>query len=342
MKNRSVFIAGLAALAFLAAPALSRADYSSEILDQIRETQSRFSSGVTPAYFHDMAIIARKADDAGLYDLNYKIISQYLFEPMEADVRKRVREINAKMPSDAYSAAVKIPELLRLERYYEPSAEFLKTSGGQTLAGALARGRQQAIEFLKTSGTDDVITSALVIYQNTGLFLTKRSGEDKDLAELSALLTCSMGWKRKIRYSHKQEFKTDYEEGTVEEETELTLESDSGDYLKAQWSGPWYYRYKGREGTAEGVSRATMRFQKGEYSGTVTVTPSKLSSAGRFNFPSNLSGDKRVAESAGTGINPVLTMSGKVLELTGCPEISEEDEKEKPAPGSRLGKVLLS
>ncbi len=74
-------------------PAASRADYSEEIKAQIKEIEAR-SQVLKLEYFHDMAIVAHKADDAELNDLARDIIRSLLLKRMDDYIEHELVEIN--------------------------------------------------------------------------------------------------------------------------------------------------------------------------------------------------------------------------------------------------------
>lgn len=330
---KKLFFAALIVAVF--APSAA-ADYAGEIRDQIKETGNKFIAGIEPAYFRDMGIIARKADDAGLYDLTSEIVKSYLFERMEKYLEAQIEAVNNEAGRDPYEASRRIGPLLKYERYYEPSQEFLSSSAGQGFSAGMARQRQEALEFLKLSGAQEAVLLGLQAMHKTGLFATRRQEEDREMEKLMGLLSCTLGWKKNFSYKYEQEFKTDYEKGTLTEDAEFTLETVSDDYLSAKWSGPWNYRYTGRDGEGQGATRATLKYRRGDYSAELFIEGAKLSSAGRFNFPANLSGEKRVVEVTGTGLKPQANFIGQAMPLTGCREVQVVKQPVNPAAKKKV------
>lgn len=324
---------------FFAVPPVASADYADELKSQIKDTESQYAAKIEPAYFHDMGIIAHKADDAGLYDLLTDIIKQDLFKKMDASLQDDADDINKLMERDPYTASRMIEQLFKFQVYYEPSKEFLKTGAGQAMEGEEVKLRSEALARFKGKTAEAGLIKGLQAYHRAGLFMTRKKNQDDDLAQLSKKLGCTVGWAHKLRYRYEQEFKTDYEKGTLVEEAELTLQTPADEYVKAEWRGPWLYKYKGRDGEAQGTSEAVLKIRRGAYEGELVITASKLSSTGRFNFPANLSGEQRQVEIHGTGLQPEVKISETVIPLTGCEDLSAP----KPAAvENKNGRVLLS
>jgi hypothetical protein len=162
--------------------------------------------------------------------------------------------------------------------------------------------------------------------RKSGLFVTRQAAEITSLRELNLELECCAGWRPSIVYHKEQPFETLYEAGIVSEGVELKLESNRRDLHEARWKGNWIYRYKGREGTGEGVSPAVLKYRKGDETADLVIGTARLSSAGRFNFPANLSGDHRTPEIGGTALSPEALLPPETLPLTGC---REEDKNPK-------------
>ena len=104
------------------------------------------------------------------------------------------------------------------------------------------------------------------------------------------------------------------------EDAEFRLETSRRDLNEARWSGTWTYRFKGREGSGEGVSQTHFQYKKGDETSELAISTSRLSSAGRMNFPISVSGEKRTMEIAGSHLHPVAVLSGIPIALTGCRE----------------------
>ncbi len=315
----------------------AKAEYAEQLRKQIDETQKRFPKGPEPAYFHDMGIIARKADDAESYDLVMEIVQTYLFGEMDKFVDSNLKKAVAQTEADPYLAGSYISGLLDFEKYYEPSGEFLNSSAGQAAAANLVRVRQEAFEKIskpKVSVAD--LAAGFKAYKKTGLFSVKGNAEETDLRKLHEKLDCGVSWARKVNIRLQQEFKTDYEGGIMRQNAELTLQSVASDFTKAEWRGPWIFDFQGRDGVGKGTSTAILKVTRGAYDGDLSISTSQLSSTGRFNFPNGLTGERRVVSIVGNKLLPEVEIDYKKVSLTGC----EPEAEEKPAVENKNGRVL--
>lgn len=301
-------------------PPLSAVDYTQELRDQIEQTERQFLNQLTLDYFHDMGIIARKADEAELVELATEITGTLLLKRMDEYVQTEVKAINRLYETDRFAATKRLEALNRLERYYQPTEEFLNTISGQALSGELARFRQGAIAELENSCSDFSLLQGIQAIRKTGLFMTGHAQEVRDIQVLTPKVECCLGWKPKIRYSAQQEFKTDYEEGTLIQKADLNLETNRRDLSEARWRGDWIYRFKGRGGVGEGISQAILTYTRGSDTAGLVISASRLSSVGRINFPVSLAGDRRTIEIDGEPIYPKAILSGQAVSLNGCLE----------------------
>ena len=142
------------------------------------------------------------------------------------------------------------------------------------------------------------------------------------MQEIIRGLECCLAFKKKINYRHEEPFESEYEVGTLTEEGHLVLQTSGQDYSDARWVGEWIYKFKGKEGTGEGVSQATMTYHKGEKSAELVVSASHVSSAGRMNFPMALAGSKKDVTIEGEPMDPQASFFSKSdsIPLTGCHE----------------------
>ncbi len=314
------------------------AEYADQLKTQVKETEARFTPGSENVYFRDMGIIARKADDSQHYELLAEIINNALFAKMDSYVKSRVKDIDEQLDKDPFQASSKIEALVRTQHYYEPSADFLETAMGKSFAGEMARSRQDTLELLKKNPSVESFIKALSAYQKTGLFSVKKNQEETDLNNLRRQLGCSVAWKKKITYRYEDRFRTDYEEGTVIEEAELTLRTGADEYAAAEWRGPWIFRYKGRDGEGQGTSEAILKVQRGQYETEVLITSARLSSTGRFNFPVTLNSVTRLVNIKPPRLMPKAELSEQNFSLSGC---SDEGPKAAAKIENKNGRVLL-
>lgn len=322
----------------LAVSSTARAEYSDQLKAQVKETEARYAPGSEAGYFRDMGIIARKADDSQLYDLLTEILNNSLFVKMDEYVKSQLKNIDAQLEMDPYPASSKIEALANTQRYYEPSADFLETSAGKSLAGEMARQRQDALMLLKTNPSADVLAKGFSAYQKTGLFSVKKNQEETDLNNLHKQLGCTIGWKKKLVYRYERHFKTEYEEGTVIEEGELTLQTPASEYAAAEWRGPWLYRYKGRDGEGLGTAEAVIKVTRGQYETEILIGAPRLSSTGRFNFPITLNAVKRLVNIKPPRLLPKAEFEEVTVPLTGC---SDDGPKISAKVENKNGRVLL-
>ncbi len=331
--------AALVLLFLFSFPVFARAEYVDRLRQQARETGARFTDNTELVYFRDIGVVIGKADGAELYDLLMEI-SREANKKMDMYIEARFKKIEDLLERDPFSAGPVFQEILKFEKYYEPSKDFLSTAPGKAMAAEIARLRQESITRL---AKDMVVTENLIkgfqAYRKTGFFMTGTPQEEKDLQDLSARLSCGLSWARKISYKSSQNFKSEYEKGSLVETAELTLQTPGTDLLKAEWRGPWTVSFKGRDGMATAASEATLKVQRGSYTGDLVITPAKLSSTGRFNFPISLAGEQRTVTVQGGGIQPKVKISEEIMPLSGC---ASGAFAEAPEVKNKNGKVLLS
>lgn len=341
MKFKSVskiFLTAFVTAAALTPGPAARGEYADQLKAQVKQIESEYAPGAESAYFRNMGIIARKADDSQNYELLALIIKNSLFAKMEFYINEQLKTINELLETDPFAAGKKITALLNTQRYYEPSADYLETSDGKSFAGELARQRQEGAQLLKKNQSVDIVVKGLYAYQKTGLFSIKGKQQETDLNELHKQIGCALGWRKKLSLKTKQKFRTDYESGTVEESMELTLQTPASDYASAEWRGSWIYTYKGRDGEGQGVSEAILKLQRGQYETEILITAARLSSSGRFNFPVNLSPVKRLVSVKPPHLLPRAELFEQTFSLTG----GEDEGAGLPAKvQSKTGRVLL-
>jgi hypothetical protein len=306
---------------FMSWPGNAWPDYTQELRDQIKELETRMPKSGSLDYFHDMGIIARKADEAELTDLTTEIVKSLLLTRMDEYVKDEINAIDALYETDAYLATGRLETLNRFERYHAPSPEFLTTASGQALDAEMIRFRASAIEALKIGCSMSAITTAVQAIRKSGLFVTDRPQDQKSVDEINRELECCLNWKTNIDIKNEQKFQTDYEEGTLTEEAHLSLEGDRRDKVSAKWAGDWIYYFKGREGQGQGKSTALVTYVKGQETAEVKVAPGKVTSSGRMNFPMTLNGTMETVEMERKGILPRAFIAGReAVDLTGCKE----------------------
>lgn len=297
------------------------ADYTQELEDQIMKLKLRYSQNLDLMYFHDMGIIARKADEAELQELTITIIRSHLFAPMDEYVGSELQTINDLYPSDSYQASKRLSELLKMNIYFEPSDEFLLTAPGKAIAAEIARNRTEALGQIRAKCSDDIIRKAVQAIRKTGLFFTNSPDEIGDMRDLSQDLSCCISWKPTLQYHFSQSFETDYEAGKMLEDAKLKLVSSPNDLSQAQWTGEWRYTFQGKEGKGEGTSQATLRYQRGDETSELVISSARMNSVGRINMPMSLSGDRQTLEMEGMPIYPEAIFKGQIdLSLAGCRE----------------------
>jgi len=320
MKRKIVlFVFAVCSLVFLFKPAVLRADYEQEIRNQIKQVERRYPGDFDSDYFHDMGILTRKADEAGLNSLTTEMIGSLLFERMDQYVETQLDLIDRFFKSDPVEASRMLMDLNRQDRYYEPTDEYLSTTGGQALSSELAAERQRSTDELNERCSFSGIRKAIQSLRKTGLMVTTRIEEIKNSRALIDGLECCLNWKSKIDYTYETPFENDYDEGMMIEEGHLKIKSTPRDYKRAEWVGEWIYRFIGREGEAEAVSRATLVIDKTGQPAELMISAGRVNSVGRINFPINVSGDFRYLEVGGHSIFPAAVMPGqKSIALAGC------------------------
>ncbi len=293
-------------------------DYSAEIESQVKQTRARYANSMSLEYFHDMGIIARKADEAELTDLTARILREYLIKPMSDYVEQEIAQINELYLSDAYKASERMSVLNHFVRYYQPTQEFLNTAAGKALAGEFILMQKSTLDGLSAACDDLSLQQGLKTILMTGLFQTNSTQEINNLRGLTREVECCLSWKTAIHYEYSQPFETDYEQGSLTETANLKLQSNPKNLSEARWSGDWIYKFKGREGTGEGLSQAILTYKRGSETADLVITASKVTSAGRMNFPRSLAGEPRTVLLKGKPLLPAIVMSGQQMDLNGC------------------------
>ncbi|MSR77231.1 MAG: hypothetical protein EXS63_03245 [Candidatus Omnitrophica bacterium] len=297
------------------------AEYEQEIQSQVDKMMGRAKSNFSEVYFHDMGIIARKADLAELNEMTAKIVRTYLFEKMSQYIQQKIKDINETYLSDPAQATSQFLELVKFQKYFQPTEAFLQTAEGRAIEAELEQARKHALEDLKRGDSKESLMTALEAVRKTGFFMTNSGNEYSSMRELTQELECSFGWKSKINYHYSHKFETDYDAGTIDEEAHLNLESSGKELSEAKWSGEWIYHMKGRDGTVEAVSHATLTHRKGQDIAELVITSAKVSSIGRMNMPMPVSGDMRTFEVKGEPFHPWVALTGMItVELVGCRE----------------------
>lgn len=271
-----------------------------------------------------MGIIARKADEAGLNKLATEIVGSLLLTPMDRYVEQQLDLIHRLYKTDPADASRKLNDLNRIDKDYQPTDEFLSTTGGQALSGQLARERKGALNMISLGCSFNMIKQAMKAYRKTGLFVTNTLEEIRSLRSLTEALSCCLNWKTTVHYFFEEEFESEYDAGMQSEEGRLKLQTSPLDWSRARWAGDWVYRFKGREGEAKGVSRATLIYEKGDQPAELKISSARLSSSGRINFPVTLAGDLRSLEVEGYRIFPIAIMPGqRDFALAGCRDLED-------------------
>lgn len=335
--RKKITVIFLCAAFLFSAPTLD-AGYGDQLKVQVREAEQDYSASSASAYFKLMGMIARKADDAKEHVLLGEILNKSLWGKMDAYIQEEVRVINDLFETQPLEASQRLKSLLIFQKHYEPSQDFLQTSEGKGFAGDFARQRQQALEQLNKNPSKETFISALSVYQKTGLFFIKNNQVENDLNQLLRRIGCAVGWRKEIDFKHEQEFKTEYERGTVIQEGKLILQTSADNYAEAEWKGSWIYRYKGRDGVGQGTSEAVLKFKRGGYETEIVIKDARLSSTGRFNFPTPLNAVKRLVEIHPPHLLPRAELFEERFNLTGC---GEEKLSVKPATKRKTGRVLL-
>lgn len=302
------------------------ADYSQELQDQVRKLQSDYPQP-SPVYFRDAGIIINKADDAGLYDLAAGWVKTLLFEKMAVYVKNQIEEINRLYASgEALKAGRQMQDLLRFERYYLPSEEFLRTAPAQALVTDMVQLRENAMEDFEDGCMDAGVEQGLIAIRQTGLFMMNNPQETESLRKLNQEAGCCLGWRRTLHFKRQDEFKNDYEAGKTVQEGTLRLESSAADMSQARWAGEFLYKFTGREGQGLGTSRAVLVYHRGSEDANMKITPARMTSTGRMNFPHAVSGEDRTLEVIGNPMIPGFKFFEYDTPFTGCRDIPLEDE----------------
>lgn len=310
----------LRVLALVIAAAVSQnagaSDYAEDLRRQADKVRETYASG-RAEYFHDLSVIARKADDAGENQVAAEILRD-LFQASENWAQEQVNQINEQFLADAFHGARRLPDLTRFDRKFQPTDNFLKAAQGQALNTDLIQYRVNALESLQRSCETKNLVQGIAAVRKTGFFVTGSPAETQILRSLTENLECCFSWKPEISFSRQQEFETLYESGIFTEEARLRLESSRSDLSEARWSGDWIYRYEGREGRGEGVSQGILIYRKGEDAASLSISASRVSSTGRMNFPNPLSGEKRTLETEGSPLDLSLNFFEESVPVTGC------------------------
>ncbi len=297
------------------------ADYTQELQDQIQSLEKRFPGPLDETYFRDMSVIVHKADSAELMGFASESLRAKIFERFETYVSSQLEEISRIYETDAASASEKLKDLAEYREYLQPTAPFLETASGRTIAGELSAERDRALEAVKNGCSLEVKKQVLLAVRKTGFFATREPKERDALRRLSEELSCCIGWKASMAYDFTQKFETDYDEGTIREEAHLNLASLSTDWNEAKWVGDWTYYFQGREGTAHAASQATLRYRREDDFADLVITNSKVDSVGRMNIPIQMSGDHRTLEVEGNRLDPLVNFSKTFkVPLTSCHE----------------------
>jgi len=99
------------------------AEYEQEIRDQTQDVLSRYPGGhLDHDYFHDMGIIARKADEAGLNTQTSEIVGSLLYKRMDHHVEKQLEQISRDYEMKRPEASTQLQDLIRYRLYYQPPA----------------------------------------------------------------------------------------------------------------------------------------------------------------------------------------------------------------------------
>lgn len=305
------------------------ADYTEELSDQIQSLEKRFSGLLDETYFRDMAVIIHKADSAERMAFASEILRSKIFTPFESHVSKQLDEINRLYETDAASASEKLKDLAEYREYLQPTAPFLETAYGRTFAGELSQERDRALEAVKGGCSVEVKKQLILAFRKTGFFATREPGERDALRRLGEGLSCCLGWKSTLAYDATQKFETDYDAGTIREESRLALASSSTDWNEAKWVGDWSYYFEGREGKARAVSQATLRYRREDDYADLVITNAKVDSSGRMNMPIPVAGDRRTLEVEGERLDPLAVFAGTFkIPLTGCKENSVSEDNQ--------------
>ena len=322
MKKRNFFTSLLlltAAFFLLSRQERLGADYASELRSQIREIQGRNTQGLNFDYFHDMGILARKADEAELNDLTAETVHSLLLKKMEEYVQSEIKAINELYESDRYQASRRLEALNQFKRFYEPTGDYLNTTGGQAIHADMIRFRADALAVLEKSCSSETLATGLQAVLKTGLFVTNSAEEIKALQALPPKIECCLSWAPQLSFRDEQSFKSTYEEGKLTYEAHLKLETSRRDYSDAKWVGDWIQHFDGRDGQGEATAQVILQYPKGAETAELAISASRVTSVGRINFPVTLAGEKRTLEIEGKPLAPkVLFSAGHPVSLTGC------------------------
>lgn len=292
-------------------------DYIQDLKSQLASLDKKYSKKEAE-YFRDMGILARKADEAGSAELTSEIVLTQLLPQMKQYILDSLEEIKSDFSKNKMSSLRKLTALGALDRYYQPTGNFLETAGGQAITTDLIQRRERALAGLTKGCSEVSIEQGMEAIKMTGLYQTNSLPEIDSLRKLIDGVSCCLGWKSELRFTRSNEFENDYEKGTMSEEGNLRLESNRNDLSEARWTGEWIYKFTGREGKGEGVSQATLIYHRGDESAVLAITPSRVTSTGRMNFPNALSGEKRTFAVEGSILSPVLDSLGQPIDVTGC------------------------
>lgn len=304
---------------FFLSPLGVHADYASDLREQIQQIQSRSGGKLGFDYFHDMGIMARKADEAELTDLTTETIKSLLLKKMDDYVQAEVKALNELYVTDRYTASRRLQELNQFKRFYQPTEDYLGTTGGQAIHSDMIRFRADALEAFKKPCSNENIISGLQAVLKAGLFITKTPEEIKALQALPPKIECCLAFAPELYFGDTQDFKSTYEQGKLTVEARLKLQSSRRDYSDAKWVGDWIQRFDGRDGTGEATAQAILKYTKGRDTADLLILASRVTSVGRINFPVSLVGETRTLEVQGKPVAPrVLFTGGKTALMTGC------------------------
>jgi len=305
----------------------AQADYAEEIREHMHQIQSAYPDEVDRIYFRDMGVVARKADESDMNVLTNEIIRTHLFTRMDDYIEASMDEVDRRYEVAADEMTRLVNDLKRYERYYEPTDEFQQTTGGQAFANEMIRIRGQALQLLTQGCSETSMIQGLQAVRKSGLYITNTPEEIRSLRQLNQMIDCCFAWKSQINYRVSTDFESEYEEGVVTESAKFKLMTNPNSYTEAKWVGEWIYEFEGREGTGKGLSQTTLKYRKGDLTADLVVSPARLTSTGRMNFPIQMSGDHRLIEIEGATYYPEAVFSeGETIPLAGCRE-NEIDEK---------------
>lgn len=321
MKRKWTFILGLSVMSLMTG--LAHAEYTDEVKSQIQDLQNRYQNKpLDLVYFHDMGIIAKKADSAEINSLTVEIVRTHLLKKMDEFVGEQLKNINLLYHNGNGSEASKLLRgLLEYKNYYQPSEDFLMTGGAKAIRSEHNLFREIAVKSMEEEDSLEAITRGIRAVQQSGLFVTNAGSQFSDMRKLIEKTECSVGWKPTLNYRNEEDFQTDYDAGQVIQEGHLKLQSSGRDLSEAKWVGVWIYHMKGREGALEGTAQATLKFKRGEDMAALNIADSKLNSAGRMNMPMPASSIQKTVEVVSNPISPVAVFDGNIkISLVGCHE----------------------